>query len=74
MLSLKGKSKEGEGNGVQGVVQEGKGDCYNNALCENFLSHFKSKSLWLHPPLDREELLNQIKSQTGIIMIDHKKD
>lgn len=27
MLSLKGKSKEGEGNGVQGVVWEGKGDC-----------------------------------------------
>ena len=46
MLSLKGKSKEGEGNGVQGVVWEGKGDCYNNALCENFLSHFKSESLW----------------------------
>ena len=27
MLSLKGKSKEGEGNGVQGVVWEGKGEC-----------------------------------------------
>lgn len=43
------------------ISHSGKGNCYDNAACENFFSHLKSESLRLFPPKDRETLVHQIK-------------
>ncbi|MDV5973481.1 DDE-type integrase/transposase/recombinase [Streptococcus canis] len=42
------------------ISQSGKGSCYDNACCENFFSHLKSKSLKLHIPEDKASLITQI--------------
>ncbi|HFI0781796.1 TPA: IS3 family transposase, partial [Streptococcus suis] len=43
------------------ISHSGKGNCYDNAACENFFSHMKSESLRLFPPEDREALVQQIR-------------
>ena len=43
------------------ISHSGKGNCYDNAACENFFSHLKSESLRLFPPEDRETLVHQIR-------------
>ncbi|BDD39285.1 IS3 family transposase [Streptococcus ruminantium] len=43
------------------ISHSGKGNCYDNASCENFFSHLKSESLRLFPPNNRDELSQQIK-------------
>lgn len=37
-----------------------KGNCYDNASCENFFSHLKSESLELHVPENEQELFQQV--------------
>ena len=46
------------------ILHSGKGNCYDNAACENFFSHLKSESLRLFPPEDRETLVRQIREYT----------
>lgn len=43
------------------ISHSSKGNCYDNAACENFFSHLKSESLRLFPPEDREALIQQIR-------------
>ena len=42
------------------ISHSGRGNCYDNACCENFFSHLKSESLSLHKPETRDELIQQI--------------
>lgn len=37
-----------------------KGNCYDNACCENFFSHLKSELLYLQPAQSEEELIKQV--------------
>ncbi|KAF6606891.1 MULTISPECIES: IS3 family transposase, partial [unclassified Lactococcus] len=37
-----------------------KGNCYDNACCENFFSHLKSELLHLKPAPSEEELIKQV--------------
>lgn len=37
-----------------------KGNCYDNACCENFFSHLKSESLYLQPEKSERELIKQV--------------
>ena len=37
-----------------------KGNCYDNACCENFFSHLKSESLYLQPAISEQELIKQV--------------
>lgn len=37
-----------------------KGNCYDNAFCENFFSHLKSELLYLQPAQSEEELFKQV--------------
>jgi putative transposase len=43
------------------VSHSNKGNCYDNACCENFFSHLKSESLELHVPLNEEALIHQVE-------------
>ncbi|WP_156021154.1 IS3 family transposase, partial [Streptococcus ruminantium] len=43
------------------ISHSGKGNCYDNAVCENFFSHLKSESLRLFPPENKETLVHQIR-------------
>ena len=42
------------------VSHSRKGNCYDNACCENFFSHLKSESLELFVPENETELMQQI--------------
>ena len=37
-----------------------KGNCYDNACCENFFSHLKSELLYLQPAQSEKELIKQV--------------
>ena len=37
-----------------------KGNCYDNACCENFFSHLKSELLYLQPANSEQELIQQV--------------
>ncbi|MCT0449905.1 IS3 family transposase [Lactococcus lactis subsp. lactis] len=37
-----------------------KGNCYDNACCENFFSHLKSELLYLQPAKSEQELIKQV--------------
>ena len=43
------------------VSHSRKGNCYDNACCENFFSHLKSESLELKVPIDEKDLIRRIK-------------
>nr|WP_270323325.1 IS3 family transposase [Lactococcus petauri] len=38
-----------------------KGNCYDNACCENFFSHLKSEQLYLKRAKDEKELIDQVE-------------
>jgi len=42
------------------VSHSSKGNCYDNASCENFFSHIKSESLNLIIPDNEEDLINRV--------------
>lgn len=43
------------------VSHSRKGNCYDNACCENFFSHLKSESLELFIPEDEQSLIQQVE-------------
>lgn len=49
-----------ESRGVT-ISHSRKGNCYDNACCENFFSHLKSKQLYLKRAKDEKELIDQVE-------------
>lgn len=43
------------------VSHSRKGNCYDNACCENFFSHLKSESLELDVPNDQKDLIERVE-------------
>ena len=43
------------------ISHSSKGNCYDNASCENFFSHIKGESLELDVPEDEEELVERVE-------------
>ena len=53
-----------------------KGNCYDNACCENFFSHLKSEQPYLKQAANEAELVEQVEDYTtplDIIQIDLKR-
>ena len=51
-----------------------KGNCYDNAPCENFFSHLKSESLTLFPPESQKQLIRQIKDYIDWYNMDRPQE
>lgn len=56
------------------ISHSGKGNCYDNASCENFFSHLKSESLRLFPPEDRRSLVRQIMHYIDWYNVDRPQE
>lgn len=44
------------------ISHSAKGNCFDNACCENFFSHIKSESIELNIPDNEQELIDRVKS------------